>query len=323
VDDEGNAEFDERGAAKEFIKKLILQLPHILPVIGNRKKTIIYTQSVKHAEIVYKQISSFYTTGIVAGKNLSNKEVIIDQFKNGTIKVLILVLVGRVGLNVPDADTLIMLRATQVLSLYLQTAARVMTKCPGKTEGLYLDFGGNIQRHGPIDLATAPKRRVGGGVAPAKLCPNCAYPTHPTTKKCPLCGYLFTDAETPRLSAKKLTTAPVYGGVTSDELIYLSFDEVSVVKKRTKKGDNAIVLTFYQNSVPYPIATTYLLFWHASDSARARAASVYERIMGVAFNNKAAPVVVNELKQGLVDVKALRGRRNKIFFEIIELVREV
>lgn len=62
-----------------------------------------------------------------------------------------------------------------------------------KTDCLFLDFAGNIERLGTIDAPHIPKKLKGRikGDAPVKICPECYEYVHASVRICPLCNFKF------------------------------------------------------------------------------------------------------------------------------------
>lgn len=62
-----------------------------------------------------------------------------------------------------------------------------------KQDALLLDFGRNLDRHGPIDKITGSVyvEKDGSGEAPIKNCPNCHAVVHAAVTICPECGTPF------------------------------------------------------------------------------------------------------------------------------------
>jgi len=58
-----------------------------------------------------------------------------------------------------------------------------------------LDFAGNIERHGPIDLIEGKKPKTKKGEAPTKVCPECDEILHASVPECLACGYEFPREE--------------------------------------------------------------------------------------------------------------------------------
>ncbi len=96
------------------------------------------------------------------------------------------------GFDAPNVDLLAILRATQSTGLYVQLMGRGMRLSPatGKKDCLVLDFGTNIERHGPVDRVK-PKRESASGESPVKACPKCASYVPAGVAACPDCGYVF------------------------------------------------------------------------------------------------------------------------------------
>ena len=121
---------------------------------------------------------------------------IIKDFKQGEFKVLVNAGIATTGFDAPNIETVILNRATQSVSLYLQMIGRGSRLCHeiGKTHFNFLDFGGNEDR-----LGTYSERRLfslwhennatGTGVPPMKDCAGCERPIMASIDICPFCGY--------------------------------------------------------------------------------------------------------------------------------------
>src|SRR5690606_28870388 len=80
----------------------------------------------------------------------NERDRIIEKFRNQEIRILSNVdLIGE-GFDVPDCSTVIMLRPTKSLSLYIQQSMRGMRYKPGKTS-IIIDHVGNVHRFGLPD----------------------------------------------------------------------------------------------------------------------------------------------------------------------------
>lgn len=93
------------------------------------------------------------------------------------------------GFNAPCCDMMVVFRPTKSTSLYVQIMGRGMRTHPGKESCLVLDFGTNVERHGPIN--NVRPRDVGEGPPPTKTCPECGSIILAGLGMCPDCGYLF------------------------------------------------------------------------------------------------------------------------------------
>lgn len=133
--------------------------------LADGQQAILYASSLYQSQ---KMAASFEQVGITAahidGKTpKAERDHIIQQFRNGEIKVLCnLDLIGE-GFDVPDCSTVIMLRPTQSLSLYIQQSMRGMRYRPEKTS-IIIDHVGNVSRFGLPDMERTwtlePKKEV-------------------------------------------------------------------------------------------------------------------------------------------------------------------
>ena len=75
-----------------------------------------------------------------------------------------------------------------------------------------MDYGGNILRHGPVDMIRVKEPGAGkGGDAPAKKCPKCLALIHAAYATCPQCGFEFPPSEKSNLS-KTASSAGIISG---------------------------------------------------------------------------------------------------------------
>jgi len=122
----------------------------------------------------------------------AERDAVIKKFREGEIKILCNVdLIGE-GFDVPDCSTVIMLRPTQSLSLYIQQSMRGMRYKPNKVS-VIIDHVDNISRHGPPDMEREwdlkGKKKKQELDIKIKQCLNCFAVYDPKESKCPLCGY--------------------------------------------------------------------------------------------------------------------------------------
>lgn len=122
----------------------------------------------------------------------SDRDEIIRQFRNREIKILCNVdLIGE-GFDVPDCSTVIMLRPTQSLSLFIQQSMRGMRFKPKKTS-IIIDHVDNISRHGLPDMkrewSLKVKKKSDKNEVKIRQCESCFGVYLSELKECPLCGF--------------------------------------------------------------------------------------------------------------------------------------
>lgn len=112
-------------------------------------QTLIFATSVKHAYNIAKYIKG----AAVVTSHSKDRDVIIEKFKRGKIKVLVNVMVFTEGIDLPNIETVIIARPTQNTSLYTQMVGRGLRLYEGKTKLRLIDCVGESGKH---DLCTAP-----------------------------------------------------------------------------------------------------------------------------------------------------------------------
>lgn len=180
---------------------------------ANKTKAIVYSYSVQSCKRVAKE---FNRNGILAkevdGKtNKGIRAQAMQDFKNGKIEILVNADLYGEGVDVPDCQTVIMLRPTQSLSLFIQQSMRCMRYKPGKKAIIidqvanYIRFGlPDFERKWTLDNRTKHPRKEGNNAdEPAiKTCPECFAVIEAKNLICPICGHDFS-VEIRRIQQKK------------------------------------------------------------------------------------------------------------------------
>lgn len=213
----------------------------ILEYTKDRKSVLIFASGVEHAKHIQSVLESKgHACGFVCGETLPfDRTQTLERFKNGDLKYLVNVNVLTTGFDAPNIDCVVMLRPTNSPGLYYQMVGRGFRLHPGKQNCLVLDFGGNILRHGPVDVLCADNiaAGTGSGEAPVKACPQCCELIHAGYATCPECGHVFDPPE------KQPHEDKAYGGgIISGEVTEQSYTvrEVyySVHRKRNAPDDH-------------------------------------------------------------------------------------
>ena len=233
---------DEVAAAMDNDALVTSACREIVELTRDRKSVLIFTASVDHCKHVAEKIQAFSgkECAIVTGDTSpAERAEIIARFKGefipadlfGTpkppLKFLANVNVLTCGFDAPNTDCVVMLRPTNSPGLLIQCAGRGTRLSPetGKTNCLFLDYGGNILRHGPLDMIKVKEPGSGkGGDAPAKKCPQCLALIHAGYTACPECGYVFP----PKESNDKMTRTASSAGVISGQVDYTDYEVLDV-----------------------------------------------------------------------------------------------
>ncbi len=128
------------------------------------------------------------------------RDAALVDLEAGRIRVLSNVNVFTEGVDVPAIDTVILLRPTKSLVLYLQMIGRGLRPAEGKSVATILDHSGAVYEHGEPDAdwqwsldGGARKRRLEAARKKGEAirrCPKCSR-AHARAAECPECGYEY------------------------------------------------------------------------------------------------------------------------------------
>lgn len=171
----------------------------MLSLSEGRKSVLVFCAGVEHAETVLGLIrAAGHEAAIITGETADGDRADrIARFRRGELRYLVNVMVLTTGFDAPNVDCVAIMRATLSPGLFYQMVGRGFRLCDGKDDCLVLDFGTNLDRHGPIDQIEPGKaRRPGdGGEAQSKECPECKDAVFIALQYCPNCGHKFFDRE--------------------------------------------------------------------------------------------------------------------------------
>ncbi len=173
-----------------------------------------------------------------------------ELFRSGPLKYLSNCAVLTTGVDVPRLDAIAILRPTISPGLLVQMAGRGTRLYPGKENCLILDYGGNLQRHGPIDTIRVSSLSKGSGPAPVKECPECHSLIAAGYSTCPDCGYQFPTHERANHDATASTEGVLSGQVVNEQ--YAVRDVFYAV--HTKRGA--------EEDAPKTMRVDYKVGWH-------------------------------------------------------------
>ena len=164
---------------------------------ANNRQTIAYAVSVDHA---HNLAAVFNDSGIPAAiilgdTNREERDKAIVGFQDGSIRVLVNVIVATEGFDLPDASCIIIARPTMSLALYLQMVGRGLRPKPDGGDCIILDLAANAVTHGlPEDYrawSLEPRGTQKTGEAPVRVCPWCETASPAASHNCRGCGFSF------------------------------------------------------------------------------------------------------------------------------------
>lgn len=207
-------ELNQKVVATEIVNKTVKE---IVTHTENRKKVIIFAVSVEHAELLSLEFLENYGIAcpVVSGESSSDeRDCFIEGFNDGTFKYLVNCMVLTEGFDSPGVDCVAIVRPTKSPGLYMQMCGRGLRLHPDKEDCLVLDFGDNINRHGPIDDIKPPRRSSNSKIIHEglhKFCPSCdeeqMNPLAFNKQECPNCGFMFINIISSKIDLEASTAS--------------------------------------------------------------------------------------------------------------------
>jgi DNA repair protein RadD len=212
----------------------------------DRRGWIVFSCGVEHGRLLTEELAAQgVTVGFIHnGTPRAERDRLIRDFKALKVRCLVSMNVLTTGFNAKHVDLVAIARPTKSTGLYIQIVGRGMRLWPGKEDCLVLDFGGNIDRHGPIDAPKVKGEKKGGGereAMPEKRCLACESPNPISARQCVECG-----AEFPPIVQAISTAASTTGLLTEDQLRPKGIPVTSVhYRKHHKPGKTPSMCVTY------------------------------------------------------------------------------
>lgn len=132
----------------------------------NCKRVLVAVPSIKDAEYVADKLKDMGVAAGTVSSEMKKKDrtKVIDDFRNGKLKVIVQVLVLNVGFDLPALDCVVFARPSRSLRIWCQFVARGIRLDPeDKTKVCKcIDMGGMLKLYGRIEDVTVQNREVNG-----------------------------------------------------------------------------------------------------------------------------------------------------------------
>ncbi|MCG9697038.1 DEAD/DEAH box helicase [Shewanella sp. Isolate11] len=125
------------GRATTAIVKQITQLA------SHKRGCIIFAATIRHAQEIINQLGDIAAGLITATTPSSERDEIIERFKQRQLKYLVNVAVLTTGFDAPHVDLIAILRPTASVSLFQQMIGRGLRICEGKSDCMIIDYAAN------------------------------------------------------------------------------------------------------------------------------------------------------------------------------------
>lgn len=294
----------------------------------DRRSWLVFSSGVDHGYAVSGELNrqGIQAQLVVGDSNDDHRKTVVRDFREGRLRALVNCGVFTTGFNARNVDMIALLRATQSTSLYCQIMGRGMRTSPetGKTNCLVLDYGGNIERHGPVDeIKIISKRTREGGeklelsLAPMKVCPECREMIPLACTECRVCGHIMERSEA--LHEPEASEASPMASDDPDEMIVR---EVIYSLHEKEGSPDSMKVTYFDNYGAY--ASEWWCFNHTKANAVNTARNNWVKAIRPEFFNVPIPSTTEEaLERAMYElVSPLRiwTKKEGKFYRIISKV---
>lgn len=135
--------------------RVALVLEHLSRFVGDidQMKCIGFCVSVEHAEYMAHKFSQagLPSVAVTSKTSSGDREAALHNLRQGSIKTIFAVDIFNEGVDIPDINTILMLRPTESPTIFLQQLGRGLRKTETKSCLIVLDFVGNQNREFRFD----------------------------------------------------------------------------------------------------------------------------------------------------------------------------
>jgi superfamily II DNA or RNA helicase/HKD family nuclease len=183
---------DERVTGNVARARMVIHEWRRLASDPRRGRAIVFCVSVRHAEFMAEQLSSAGLPSLaVTGRTPAREQLrALHRLRQGDLCALVTVDLYNEGVDIPEADTLILLRPTQSSVLFQQQIGRGLRLSEGKESCLVLDFVGQHRSEFRFDrlfssITGLSRRRLIDAVEHGftDLAPGCHIHLQPQTRQ--------------------------------------------------------------------------------------------------------------------------------------------
>ncbi len=226
------------------------QVTDALERLGDRKKIIWATSSIKHcnliSDILFKQGEEY--ARIHSEMEYNQQESNLKFFEDGPARHLVFVSIVKEGYSYSPIDAIVLMRPTRSPVLYVQICGRGLRLSPGKKDCLILDYGRVVESLGPLSDPKIPedRRYKAAEQSPIKACPKCGTYVPKESSECEFCNYKFSRPVEVRLTAKPATNLIILGEQKND---VFKLSRVEIHDHKSKNGNSCFKVVMYETGI--------------------------------------------------------------------------
>jgi DNA repair protein RadD len=303
--------------------------------LKGRKSTVFFCVSVLHANkmALFLQNQGVSAACVTAETPMDEREDILGRFEEGTLSALCNVAVLTEGWDAPRTDCIALLRPTKSLGLYVQICGRGMRPWPDKDDCLLLDYGGNMGRHGCIDVARPERNKKDDEVVDKEMiwiCDECLSVNDIDDKNCRECEALkplppvSEELETIKdeVGASE-TIIAAEGNVLSDELgeadiieVQEAVEFVRAERAVSKNGNDYLKIMFKTEENYWPRSTALMMTMNGKPRAVAEKKwRIMSRGFDLPYSIESAVQMVD--RGALLEIKKVNLRKEGRYWNVI------
>ena len=129
------------------------QMNHYVDDLGGMK-AIGFCVSIEHAEYMANKfnLAGIPSRAVTSAVSSDERRQILSEFRAGSVKAIFAVDIFNEGVDIPDVNTLLMLRPTESATVFIQQLGRGLRKSASKNCLTVLDFVGNQNKNFRFDM---------------------------------------------------------------------------------------------------------------------------------------------------------------------------
>ena len=283
-------EYNAASMEGEFLRITEEAIADAMPRLEGRKAVMWFCSGIKHADMVRDLLRSLGETAesVSSKSSKDDRKRILNGFREGGFRHICSMALITTGYDAPRTDAIVMLRATMSPGLYVQIAGRGLRLFPGKANCLFVDYGTNVDRLGPLTHITPPRKRKKGkqdGEAEeekplVRICELCRTANLLDATECADCGNPLVKERT--VSDKLVEQASEASIMMTDEeyravnTIWVDVERVSYARHRKGGKPDSLRATYHSGMLNY---SEWVCFEHGGYATQKAHQWWYKRLL--------------------------------------------
>ena len=119
-----------------------------------KMRALGFCAGIGHAHLMAREFNGFNYSAVALDANtpVNERRQALDDLRKGKLQIIFTVDIFNEGVDIPEVDTVLMLRPTESATIFLQQLGRGLRSCEGKQVLTVLDFVGQVRREYRYDV---------------------------------------------------------------------------------------------------------------------------------------------------------------------------